>query len=307
MCYKEINNQVLEKKKLWQELNPEYEVIIYDDNMCREFLKNEYSEVYLRLFDFLKDGPIKADFWRICILNKYGGIYADIDIKPLVPLKKYINDDDEFVTFLSVAKNIVLNPHFIKSFPDNDILKQCINYYFYLYNIIKIPYKYWEYSIVTVMELVLKHLNIIDLSYKKTTQTFRKNDINFKFLEEKSYNACYYYDTLILLNRSINYKNHKFESNNNSIYSHFELKNNEYILPFITKHMFKKKNMNMLRKNNMNMIPKKNEKNLFIVKEDIQLFKIEQDKKTLQKDIIVKKNTVIKKKKYLSTNIIEIM
>ena len=68
-------NKTLDKMELyannWKKLNPEYEIKLYDDKMCREFLLNEYSQLHLDIFNFLEDGEIKADFWRVCILNKY--------------------------------------------------------------------------------------------------------------------------------------------------------------------------------------------------------------------------------------------
>ena len=99
MCYKTIDNNVLKKKNLWEELNPEYEIIVYDDNMCRDFLKKEYSDLHVNLFDFLKDGPIKSDFWRVCILNKYGGIGSN----PSFGAMKSLSDwQDRFATFWSL-------------------------------------------------------------------------------------------------------------------------------------------------------------------------------------------------------------
>lgn len=287
MCYKTINKAVEKKKKLWQELNPEYEIIVYDDNKCREFLKNEYSELHLYLFDFLKDGPIKADFWRICILNKFGGIYADIDIKPLVPLREYIEDKDDFVTFLSSGPKVLLNPHFIKSDANNIILKHCIELYLYQYYKKNIKYDYWYYSIVTIMGIVIQNLNIIDLNYKKTTLRFTKKNINFLFLEEKTINTCYYYNKLILLNRSLDYTNHTFKTD--TIYNGIELKDNQYILPSIDRYQ---------------MI--KIKKNQYKIKFDTQLYKLNKDK-LLEKSIILKKNTIVNKDIYLFTNIIELI
>lgn len=291
MCYKTINYAVLKKKKEWQELNPEYKIIIYDDDKCRKFLKNEYSEIYLNLFDFLKDGPIKADFWRICILNKYGGIYADIDIKPIVPIRQYINENDEFVTFLSSGPNILLNPHFIKSPANNIILKHCIKFYLYQYNKINIKYNYWKYSIVTIMGIVIKNLNIIDLNYKKTTQRFTKKNINFMFLEEKTCNTCFYHNKLILLNRSKDYFNHSFNIPIYTIYNNIELYDNQYILPSITRHNIKK---------DVKL------KNIYTTLIDLQLYKLNSNKR-LKKDIILKKNTKIKKYKTNLINVIEII
>ena len=76
--------------KNWKILNPDYEIKLYDDNLCNEFLKNEFSQLHSDIFNYIKDGPIKADFWRVCIVYKYGGLYVDADIEPLLHLKDYI-------------------------------------------------------------------------------------------------------------------------------------------------------------------------------------------------------------------------
>ena len=32
---------------------------------------------------------MKADFWRYCVLYINGGIYADLDAKPLIPINEW--------------------------------------------------------------------------------------------------------------------------------------------------------------------------------------------------------------------------
>ena len=62
--------------------NPEFQHFLYDDNMCREFIKNNFPEDVLRAYDCLIPGAYKADLWRYCILYKKGGIYLDIRYIP---------------------------------------------------------------------------------------------------------------------------------------------------------------------------------------------------------------------------------
>jgi hypothetical protein len=61
--------------------NPGFKHFLYDDNDCREFIKNNFELDVLNAFDNLKPGAYKADLWRYCILYKYGGIYLDIKYK----------------------------------------------------------------------------------------------------------------------------------------------------------------------------------------------------------------------------------
>ena len=113
----------------WKKLNPDYNIIIYDDNDCINFLKKEYDQRYVDLFNKIKDGPIKADFWRICILYKYGGIYSDLDIKPIVPISKFLKKNINFLTCINNDKT-GLNPHFIISKANNELLLKCIETFF---------------------------------------------------------------------------------------------------------------------------------------------------------------------------------
>ena len=61
--------------------NPDLEFHLYDDNDCREFIKNNFNDIVLYAFDKLKPGAYKADLWRLCILFLKGGFYMDIKMK----------------------------------------------------------------------------------------------------------------------------------------------------------------------------------------------------------------------------------
>lgn len=63
--------------------NPKFEFILYDDNDCINFIKENYDEEVLWAFNKLIPGAYKADLWRLCILYKYGGFYIDIKEKCL--------------------------------------------------------------------------------------------------------------------------------------------------------------------------------------------------------------------------------
>jgi len=205
MCHKTLDKIKIYSQN-WKKLNPDYEIKLYDDTLCKEFLLNEYSQLYVDIFNFLQDGPIKCDFWRICILNKYGGLYVDADIEPLVPLNEFIDDNDDFVTCISInfnktAVTFQYNPHFILCDKNDDILKYAINKYIQKYNN-KDSYNYWGWSICNFF--------IIKGVIKKESHTKYIGRKKYKFINEVDLNTCEYNGKIVLHNRYNNYVDHNF-------------------------------------------------------------------------------------------------
>jgi mannosyltransferase OCH1-like enzyme len=67
--------------ELLKNTNPEFEHFLFDDNDCRNFIKNNFNEKVLHTFNKLKPGAYKADLWRYCVLYINGGVYLDIKFK----------------------------------------------------------------------------------------------------------------------------------------------------------------------------------------------------------------------------------
>jgi mannosyltransferase OCH1-like enzyme len=75
---KELPIKMQENVDRMKKVNPEFNIQLYDDYDCREFIKKHFSKDILTAFDTLKPGAYKADLWRLCILYINGGIYSDI-------------------------------------------------------------------------------------------------------------------------------------------------------------------------------------------------------------------------------------
>ena len=87
-----------ENVELLKKQNPEFNHYLYDDDMCREFIKDNFDEDVLYSFDKLKPGAFKADLWRYCILYIKGGIYLDIKYSCINEFKLiYLTDKEYFV------------------------------------------------------------------------------------------------------------------------------------------------------------------------------------------------------------------
>jgi hypothetical protein len=64
--------------------NPEYELFYFSDRDCIEFILEEYGQTYLDYYNTLIPTAYKADLFRYCLLNKYGGCYGDFTLLPLI-------------------------------------------------------------------------------------------------------------------------------------------------------------------------------------------------------------------------------
>ncbi len=203
LCYKnkQIPDYIIPN---WQKLNPDYKIILYDNQDCINFLNEQYGEEYVTIFNFIKDGPIKADFWRCCILYKYGGVYADIDTEPIMSLDILIVSDLELLTVRSGQKEDGITPELIICKKNNKLLDLCIKTYVKYMNE-NIQYTYWGWSITAIMPDNMKKL--LNKDIKKNQSIYLDND-NKKYilideiLDTNSYNdKVIYNNEIVLYNR----------------------------------------------------------------------------------------------------------
>jgi mannosyltransferase OCH1-like enzyme len=106
-------------------LNPRFKYALYDDNDCREFIKNNFPLNVLNAYDVLIPGAFKADLWRYCILYKKGGIYLDIKYAPYNGFRFItLTEKQHFV--LDADGDGIYNA-LIVSKPNNGLLLKAIN------------------------------------------------------------------------------------------------------------------------------------------------------------------------------------
>lgn len=199
--------KLLDIKEQWLKLNPEYKVILYDDNDCKNFLLEYYGKLYCDIFDYIKDGPIKCDFFRCCLIYITGGLYVDADINPLIPLNTFIEDDIELCTCISYNYNKKVsswayNPHFILAKKFNDILYTIIHIYVNLYNT-KQEYSYWSWSICKFFHNINSNFHYLP----NEKNIFINNNKKYQFLTENIIDKD---------NNVFNFSN--FHTKNNNIY-----------------------------------------------------------------------------------------
>lgn len=75
----------------WKELNPEYEIQLWEYDSCRELIERLYPE-FLVVWEELTKPIMQADLARLLIIHSEGGGYLDMDLVPLTPLKLFWDD-----------------------------------------------------------------------------------------------------------------------------------------------------------------------------------------------------------------------
>lgn len=108
--------------------NPEFTHYLYDDNMCREFIKTNFENDVLYAYDKLKPGAYKADLWRYCVLYVYGGIYLDIKYTcinnfkfiQLIDREYWVRDRNVDTGYHGIYQALLI------CLPNNEILKNSI-------------------------------------------------------------------------------------------------------------------------------------------------------------------------------------
>jgi mannosyltransferase OCH1-like enzyme len=91
------------------------------DAFVREHYPGRIYDAYSRI----QIGAAQADFWRVLVLQKYGGVYMDIDAHLVWPLEKILKPDQEEL-FLQIKTGEISN-YFIASKPNNPNLAAIID------------------------------------------------------------------------------------------------------------------------------------------------------------------------------------
>ena len=117
------------------ELNPDYDYIFFQEKDCINFLRGNYPPIILKAFLKMEKLAHKSDLFRYCYLYKRGGIYIDIDLKPLHSFDKIIEDSEnsDFITAMgsNSFKNMPFGEctnGFLMTVPNNQLFKELVGF-----------------------------------------------------------------------------------------------------------------------------------------------------------------------------------
>ena len=122
---KNLHPNCINVKNNIQALNPDYEIILYDDMEADQFIRYNFDEYTYKCFSQLNIGASRADFWRYCILYINGGIYLDLDADITRPLDELIQEDDKGI-ITRESHNEIFNQWILIFEKEHPIMKKSI-------------------------------------------------------------------------------------------------------------------------------------------------------------------------------------
>ncbi|MGH8496203.1 MAG: glycosyltransferase family 32 protein [Gammaproteobacteria bacterium] len=103
---------------------PSFEYRFMITEALADFIKDAYPAEIFESYSKLQIGAAQADFWRLLVLQKHGGVYLDIDAHVVWPLGLIVKQEYEEL-YISTKRGDISN-YFIASKPDNPHLMQMI-------------------------------------------------------------------------------------------------------------------------------------------------------------------------------------
>ncbi len=108
-----------------QFLDDEFEYKIWYDDELHKIIEESYPQ-YLEMFNAFPRHILKIDFARFCILHKYGGIYADLDIYCYKNFYKHLKDFDVYLIGSAVPQDRSVENALMISKPNCSFFVECM-------------------------------------------------------------------------------------------------------------------------------------------------------------------------------------
>lgn len=92
----------------WLSMNPSFKLIVHGDVECYSFLLEHFGAEIAHFYKKMP-GQIKGCIFRVFYLYVHGGVYADVDVEPVVSLDHMVQPGEVFVTVGSQTPGL-MNP-----------------------------------------------------------------------------------------------------------------------------------------------------------------------------------------------------
>lgn len=106
----------------WQKNAPEYEIIEWNESNIGE-IHNQFLDDALKHHAY----AFASDYIRLYVLEKYGGIYMDLDMILIKNPDEVLKDYD--LVFSIQDENVIFQTSFIAAEAHHKFIQSCLNYY----------------------------------------------------------------------------------------------------------------------------------------------------------------------------------
>ena len=96
----------------WINLNPDYEYRYYDNGDRRKLIKDYFDDNVVKAYDLLIPGAYRCDLFRFCTIYVYGGIYADVKMGEIFPIKDIIDHNVDYLLVNDTNDYTIYNAFF---------------------------------------------------------------------------------------------------------------------------------------------------------------------------------------------------
>lgn len=129
-------------KARWQALHPGFECLIFDADTAQDWLAQTYDKSMVERFRALSQPAARADLFRLCWIVQMGGIFADLDEYPRIPVTRWLAGARAVLCvergFGTVANN------FIAAVPDHPIPVRTLDLVCDALDRTDAPYAWWH-------------------------------------------------------------------------------------------------------------------------------------------------------------------
>lgn len=125
-----------ECQQSWKNNFQDAEYIMWDDEDIRDLIKSDYPK-FLKDYDSLPYHIMRVDFARFCILHKYGGIYADMDMYCYSNFYNFLKSESIYLIESWPEWEEKVSNCLIASIPNHPFWEKCMGNSITNFNIIK--------------------------------------------------------------------------------------------------------------------------------------------------------------------------
>jgi hypothetical protein len=126
--YDELPQLAKDFSKTWIEKNSDWEYRYVSGKERRNFVKNNFNEEWLEIYDSYKFNVMRSDLWRYLCIFKLGGLYVDLDTTCNIPIEDWLDITNGFVVSTETEEIYSATQLIFAAEKENSILKNILRF-----------------------------------------------------------------------------------------------------------------------------------------------------------------------------------